>query len=361
MGFRTRIIRAIPETERMVRVSMSPKKILTTLMKFALVGLLLWWMVRGGRLNATSLAIFIQNVPYLLLSVAFWLAIPVGLGSFRWFKLLRGAKVQVGFLRALQLQMVGLFFNTAMPGAVSGDLVKAVYVVRDQRGQRRTSAALAIILDRVVGLMGLFTVAGVASIFYLRSLRSNPVLIPMAWLVFASWMGMLSFLTVVFYPHKTGRDPIERLLNKKPWLLRRVFALVLKVYQALRAYRDHPRELLIAWGVSVVIQAVGVAYYWYTTVELTGQVPDFSQFVIVLPFGMIATVIPIAPGGLGVGHVAFDKLFTLIGLNGGANVFNVIALGQLLLNLTGIVPYLFMRRKGEPAGITEDELRHAVP
>jgi uncharacterized protein (TIRG00374 family) len=340
---------------------MKPKKILTTLLKFGLVGLLLWWMVRGGRLNAASLGIFVENTPFLVISILFWLVIPVGLGSFRWFKLLRGAKVRVSYLRALQLQMVGLFFNTAMPGAVSGDLVKAVYVVRDQRGQGRTSAALAIILDRVVGLMGLFTVAGIASIAYLRSLSANPVLIPMAYLVFVSWIGMLSFLTVVFYPHKAGRDPFERLLSRKPWLLKRVFALVLKVYHALRAYRDHPRELLVAWGVSVVIQACGVAYYWYTTVELTGQAPEFSQFVIVLPFGMIATVIPIAPGGLGVGHVAFDKLFSLIGLNGGANVFNVIALGQLVLNLTGIIPYLFMRRKGESIAISEEELRHAVP
>lgn len=340
---------------------MSPRNILKTTLKLALVGLLIWWMVSSGRLDAASLGIFVQDRAFLLVSIIFWLCIPVGLGSFRWYKLLRGAKVMIRYPRALQLQMVGLFFNTAMPGAVSGDLVKAVYVVRDQRGHSRTSAALAIILDRVVGLMGLFTVAGVASIVFLRSLSSNPVLQPMAFMVFASWMAMLVFLAVVFYPHRAGRDPFERLLSKKPWLLRRVFALVLKVYRALRAYRDHPRELLVAWAVSVVIQGIGVAYYWYTTVELTGQVPVFSEFVIVLPFGMIATVIPIAPGGLGVGHVAFDKLFSLVGLNGGANVFNVITLGQLVLNLTGIVPYLFMRRKGDPLAVSDEELKHAVP
>jgi len=94
---------------------------------------------------------------------------------------------------------------------------------------------------------------------------------------------------------------------------------------------------------------------------LTGQVPPFPEFIIVLPFGMIATVLPIAPGGLGVGHVAFDKLFSLIGLSGGANVFNVIALGQLALNLTGIIPYLLMRKKGESIPLAEEELRHAVP
>lgn len=340
---------------------MTWKNFFKAVLKFGLVALLIWWMIRSGRLNTSTLSIFFENTAFLAVSVVYWFLVPVALGSFRWFMLLRGAKVRVSYLRSLQLQLVGLFFNTAMPGAVSGDLVKAVYVVRDQSGQRKTAAAIAIILDRVVGLMGLFTIAGVASIIFLQSLSTNPVLQPMAYLVFICGLGMMGFLGVVFFPHKAGRDPFERILAKKPWLLRHIFAAVLKVYKALRSYRDHPRELLAAWGVSVVIQGVGIAYHWYTTVQLTGQVPPFPEFIIVLPFGMIATVLPIAPGGLGVGHVAFDKLFSLIGLNGGANVFNVIALGQLALNLTGIVPYLLMRKKGEAIPLAEDELRHAVP
>lgn len=336
------------------------KKILATILKFGIVAILIWWMIRGGRLNASSMAIFFENRLFLLISISFWILVPVGLGSLRWFLLLRGAKVQVSYLRALQLQLVGMFFNTAMPGAVSGDLVKAVYVVRDQRGQRRTAAAIAIILDRVVGLMGLFTVAGVASVVFLGNVTTNPVLLSMAYLVFLCWLGMLAFLGIVFFPHKTGRDPIERFLVLKPRFVQRVFEAVLKVYRALRSYRDHPRELLAAWAISVVIQSLGIAYYWYTTVEMTGQTPGISEFLIVLPFGMIATVIPIAPGGLGVGHVAFDKLFSLIGLAGGANVFNVIALGQLALNLTGIVPYLLMRKGTDAVPVSDEEMRHAI-
>ena len=339
---------------------MNLKKILTTLLKFGLVGVLIWWMIGSGRLNTSSLSIFYENTNFLMVSLLFWVGVPVGLGSLRWHMLLRGAKVHVAYLRALQLQLVGLFFNTAMPGAVSGDLVKAVYVVRDQRGQKRTAAAIAIILDRVVGLMGLFTIAGIGSVFFLQSLSANPVLLPMAYLVFLCGLGMIVFLAIVFYPHKPGRDPFERILTKKPWLIHYLFAAALKVYRALRSYRDHPRDLFAAWGVSVLIQGLGISYYWYTTVQLTGQIPPFFEFVIVLPFGMIATVLPIAPGGLGVGHLAFDKLFSVIGLNGGANVFNVIALGQLALNLTGIVPYLLMRRKGEPMATSVEEMRHAI-
>lgn len=333
------------------------KSLATSAFKVALVTALLWWMIRGGKLNFAEVAIFAGNWTFLAVSILFWLVVPVTLGSFRWWLLLRGAQVPVPWWRTAELQMVGLFFNTTMPGSVSGDLVKAVYVVRDQRGQKRTASALAIILDRVVGLMGLFSIAGIASLFFMRSVTNSPVLASMAVAVSVCCLGVLTFMVVVFYPHRPGKDPFVRLLGRKVPLLGPVFALVLKVYQALRSYREHPARLFGAWATSVVIQSAGVAYYWYTTTVLTGQTPAWSEFAIVLPFGMIATVIPVAPGGLGVGHVAFEKLFSLIGLTGGANVFNVIALGQLALNMTGVVPYLLMRKKGEAS---LKELSHAV-
>jgi hypothetical protein len=57
----------------------------------------------------------------------------------------------------------------------------------------------------------------------------------------------------------------------------------------------------------------------------------------------MTTALPLAPGGLGVGHYAFDRMFALVGWHGGANVFNVLVLGQLALNLLGFIPYLLHR------------------
>ena len=37
------------------------KKILATILKFGIVAILIWWMIRGGRLNASSMAIFFEN------------------------------------------------------------------------------------------------------------------------------------------------------------------------------------------------------------------------------------------------------------------------------------------------------------
>ena len=49
------------------------------------------------------------------------------------------------------------------------------------------------------------------------------------------------------------------------------------------------------------------------------------------------------------GHVAFERLYNLVGLSGGATVFNVFLIGQLVPCFIGAVPYLFMKQRGDLA------------
>jgi hypothetical protein len=64
----------------------------------------------------------------------------------------------------------------------------------------------------------------------------------------------------------------------------------------------------------------------------------------VYPLGMFTLLVPISYSGFGVGHVAFDRLFLLLGTGGGATVFNVYLIGQTAPCLLGVVPYLTLRR-----------------
>ena len=40
---------------------------------------------------------------------------------------------------------------------------------------------------------------------------------------------------------------------------------------------------------------------------------NFAAQLFIMPIGLITISIPLAPGGIGVGHVAFDYLYHLIG------------------------------------------------
>jgi uncharacterized membrane protein YbhN (UPF0104 family) len=63
----------------------------------------------------------------------------------------------------------------------------------------------------------------------------------------------------------------------------------------------------------------------------------------VIPLGLLANGIPVTPGGLGVGEAAFNQLFRMSGLSGGAEVL----LGWRLLSLVGAAVGLVFFLKGK--------------
>ena len=78
----------------------------------------------------------------------------------RWSLLVR--VIEPGFtLRcSILLGFIGYLFNLVIPGAVGGDVVKAAYLSRMQI--KKTQAIASMVLDRIVGLLGLFVLAATA-------------------------------------------------------------------------------------------------------------------------------------------------------------------------------------------------------
>ena len=58
------------------------------------------------------------------------------LGILRWQWLLKAQNINLPIMRTAQLNLIGAFFNLALPGAVSGDFVKAFYIGKDIPGQK---------------------------------------------------------------------------------------------------------------------------------------------------------------------------------------------------------------------------------
>jgi len=314
---------------------------LGNILKAVIVLALMWWMTATGKLSFAQMRVIFDRPDAIFISIIVWLVAPVLLGSWRWWLLIRGAGLDCSYMRALQLQLIGFFFNTAMPGAVGGDIVKAIYIVRDQQSKtRKTPAMLTVLLDRIVGLMGLFVmgiVAAVASFDRLSSATITKQLL--AGLIVVVFLSCV-FLAVVFIPHKQGQDPVERLLSMRV----PSFNLLNGIYKALRAYREKPQILIGTIALSVVIQLIFMMYMGFIGQVLYGALHfETALLAPIFPFGTLITAIPLAPGGLGVGHAAFDRLFALVGLPGGANVFNIYVMSQLALNLLGVIPYLSIR------------------
>jgi uncharacterized membrane protein YbhN (UPF0104 family) len=317
------------------------RNILINVGKLLLVAALLYWLVDSGKLDLQQIAIIFREPRIMLFNFLVWGLLYVGLGSLRWNLLLAGVGLKMPFFRVLNLQLIGFFFNTAMPGSVGGDIVKAVYVIREQQADSKTPAMLTVLLDRIIGLTGLFVLAGIAVFWNSSFLVNHPTLMPLATFVVVGLIAIAIGLGVVFYPFPDGKDPIRRLLSLRvPG-----FKILYNIYDALRRYRTRPLLVLGTVLLSVLIQLGAMTYALFLTERLTAQSPDPGVFAAVFPIGVMATALPLAPGGLGVGHVAFERLYALAGWTGGANVFNIMVLGQLSLNLLGVFPYLLFRTR----------------
>lgn len=317
------------------------KSIAINVLKLSVVVLLLWWMIATGKLDLAAMRIFITSPSIIIAGVIIWILGPVLLGTLRWWLLLKGAGLECRFSRAMFLQLIGFFFNNAMPGAVGGDIVKAIYIVRDQTlSSGKTPAMLSVLLDRIVGLIGLFVMGMVAALLNYELMASNVATRNLMHGLAAVLVGSSIFLGLVFIPYRDGRDPFARFLSLN-WP---GFSILAGIYRALRSYRDHAGILFGTIGISVVIQFLYFGYMGYVGMEMYPNQFDPRLLAPVFPFGVLVTAVPLAPGGLGVGHAAFDKLFQLVGLPGGANVFNIFTLSQLALNLLCFIPYLSVKK-----------------
>lgn len=133
---------------------------LKTALKIAFVAGLLYFLTTRGMISMKETQrAFTQW--HLLLGALALLSANLLLGAVRWQWLLKAHGLRLPMRRTLELTLVGNFFNVALPGAVSGDFVKAFYIGKELDG-KRAQAFGSILFDRVAGLTALVFVAGAA-------------------------------------------------------------------------------------------------------------------------------------------------------------------------------------------------------
>ena len=315
------------------------KSLLITLGKLALAAVLLVWLHQSGQLDFAQLRLF-QEDAFLVAATLFYFVVGlVCLGTWRWKTLLQGAGYTITWSRAVTLQMTGFFFNSVMPGAVGGDIIKIAYVIRDNPGRSKSQVMMTALLDRIVGLAGLFIVCWIMILLNLDTVSELKIFQSMLILITGVSVGFVAFFFAALYQYR-GRDPFLTILS---WPIPGM-KFIEKLYEALRVYRHARGSVVLSLSLSLAIQLTSLLLFYYIATKVSAVTPEFAKIAVIYPLGVATTAIPITPAGLGVGHVAFDQLFQMVGLDHGANAFNLFALSMLFLNLTGIVPYLTLKK-----------------
>ncbi len=312
------------------------KRLLVILLKMGVGGGMLAYLIYSGRLNFSRLLLFRDAPGVLALMMGVLALVIVPLTALRWWLLLRAIGLHVALYRTLALTWIGLFFSTTLPGAVTGDVVKGYYVLKAQRGEDRTRAVMTLLLDRCVGLFGLIVMAFVALVCNLELLLSQPRMHALAWMITAMFAGIVLCSGVALYPFPAGRDPFLRLCARLP-----ASGVTMQLYRTVKSYQHQKPTLLVALLLSIAMHSL-IALLFFQLTRLLGirDMALATQFFI-MPIGLLTMALPLAPAGIGIGHVAFASLYQLAGFSGGADIFNLFVIVQLALSLLGGIPYFF--------------------
>lgn len=149
------------------------KSRLVLILKFGIVAGAFSYLIWSGKLNFDQLGKSV-HAPLPILIGSLLLLVPM-VGSFiRYQILLRAIDIRMPTSEVFRIGFIGCFFNTFMLGGLGGDVIKVAYVVRAS-GNRAGSVA-SVIVDRLLGLLGMIALGGVVMAVYYQSVIATPSL-----------------------------------------------------------------------------------------------------------------------------------------------------------------------------------------
>ena len=321
--------------------------------KTTFISALLFFLFKKGFLSFSSTQQALQKWDFIIPTFFLYLGASF-LAMIRWQILLRAQGMTLSWRQIFQLSLIGSFFNIALPGAISGDFVKAFYIGKLLHGQR-SKALGSILFDRVAGMSALVLVSATALALGIEQFSHSEVLAGVQLFLGTAALCVLIFYTYLFLVQEK-HDPILRFLNWVETHLPKTSSLK-NVYNSLKYYHHHriavTQALIISIGIHLLvglcclrlIQALGD-----TTLSL------LSAYLVV-PLGLLVTAVPVAPAGVGTGNIAFLYLFHLLGSEQGGDMFSLLAIFNLLIGALGGLIYFRYKSGGHHLSINLDEMR----
>ena len=276
----------------------------------------LYRRVRGGDTMLLAAAVVLYTM---ILAISTW----------RWRVLLRAQGFEAPLRRLSASYLVATFFNNFLPSNIGGDVIR----VRDSSALTgSTTTSLAIVaIDRILGLGALYALALGAYLLGGPSVRGLAGAAP-ALALLALVFGVLAY---VFFRPGTARWLLAASgLASHEWARRRFET----VQAAVHVYRAQMAAVWMAFGASVVLQALVVVYYYDVAHSLRIPLALSASFLIV-PLCSLVQTVPVSFNGWGIRESVFILYFQQLGLpRDSALAFSLVGAGLIvLLSLSGAI------------------------
>jgi glycosyltransferase 2 family protein len=291
-------------------------------------------------------------------------AIALSLQLFRWFILIRSLDLPFSLRNTFRLGMVGVFYNTFLPGSVGGDLLKAYFIAKEHP-ERKARAIATVIADRALGLFGLILfVAALGSLAWAGGDARIIATPGLQWLIklMAAIAGgtILGFLALGYLPERR----VERFARRLKWFPK-VGKSLAEFWYTLVTYRQRMRAVALCVGLSALshfalVFAFHSASRVFPPANPAVEQATLAEHMVVAPIGFIVQALPISPGGVGVGEAAFAGLYKLSGRPQSRGVISRLSL-RVVEWIIGLIGYLVYLRMKKELPVVDEENGEAPP
>jgi uncharacterized protein (TIRG00374 family) len=334
------------------------KKTILTIIQVVVTAGILFWVFHDPEKRAKMWDALTHAKPAWLLAGFLCYGIVECLAAGRWYILLRVQDVVLPLWRVTALLMLGIFFNLFMPGGTGGDVLK-IYFLLKEIPQKKAAGLLAVLMDRLIGLLALIMISSVIVALRYNWLRTNPDSRHLTWVLLLILVSSLAAITFSFMI--SGFGLAHKLPKKMP--MRDVLIDLSVAYNAYaRAWKASLAALFSSFGVHIASFSLFVCAARALNVHVSTW-----DLLTVMPIILTLAALPISVGGTGVREELFVLLLgPLCGVPAGEAV--ALSLTGFMLTaawgMIGGVIYL-LYRPSEHAKMSEverqvHELEHEV-
>jgi uncharacterized protein (TIRG00374 family) len=227
--------------------------------------------------------------------------------ALRWQLFLQQQRIQLPFTRIFSLTWAGQFFNSILPGATGGDVVK-IYQLCRLVPDRKAAAAATVVVDRLSALFALLVLAGIALIIdpvplHIFSAESFPTR-TVAWLLGFFLIAVLA-AAISF-----------RAFRSTLWGGR-----LLRTLAAARSHLSLNPKVLAAVALAFTLHLLNflIAYLF---ARALGMSTTYLQIAIIVAVVMLLIMLPVTINGHGLRELLLIAFFTQMSITIGESVEN---------------------------------------
>ncbi|MBR6371802.1 MAG: flippase-like domain-containing protein [Victivallales bacterium] len=311
------------------------KKIAGVVLKLAGVALAVFLLMRIVRgIEGDALATLQGSCKHLIVLAVLCYGMVNFIAAWRWKLLLDVQGIHAPLYAIFKLTLIGVFFSQIIPGCVSGDIMKLAFVMKYSKNQG-TEAALTILVDRYIGLFGLFVVAALSCLFCLVKcpgiVEGNKVILLAFAFVWAAFIGMplLWFLFMeraFFIKWKPIASILKALRGKLPG---KVNGLISRIASAIDLYRNEKLAVLKVLLMSCMVHSLLALQIYLLGKAFHEKVMSFIEYTVTAQLGNATGIIPVTPGGMGIRDTVSSALLNVFGAEP-VEVLNIIPIANTL-------------------------------